>query len=74
MTHDLLSEALQLPEPERIRLADALYRSCEGDPGHWLDDDQIRTIERRSTEIERGQVNLIDASEVFRRARERLGR
>jgi hypothetical protein len=74
MPHDLLSEALRLPEADRIRLADALYESCEGDPRDWLDEDQVRTIERRSAEVERGSVNLIDAGEVFRQARERLGR
>lgn len=74
MTRDLLSEALKLPETDRILLADALYESCEGGPRSWLDEDQVRTIERRSAEVERGSVKTIAAEEVFRQARERLGR
>lgn len=74
MKNDLLAEALNLPEADRIRLADALYESCEGDPRTWLDEVQVRTIERRSAEVASGAVELIEAGEVFREARARLGR
>jgi putative addiction module component (TIGR02574 family) len=74
MTRDLLAEALKLSKADRIRLADALYESCESDPRDWLDDGQIREIERRSAEVESGAVELIEAEKVFREARERLGR
>jgi len=74
MKRDLLAEALELSEAERIRLADALYESCGGDPGTWLDEDQIRTIERRSAEVESRTVELVEGEDVFREARERLRR
>lgn len=74
MMRDLFEEALALPEADRLRLADALYESCGGDPADWLDEDQVRAIERRSAEVEAGLVELIEAAAVFREARERLGR
>jgi putative addiction module component (TIGR02574 family) len=69
--HDLLAEALKLSETDRLRIADALYASCESDPRDWLDEDQLLEFSRRSAEIDAGMAGLIPAEDVFRQARER---
>lgn len=51
----LLEEALKLPVPERIRLADKLYESVAGGPGNSfpLTDEQLAELERRMEEHRR---------------------
>ena len=50
----LLEQALKLPIPERIRLADDLYDSVSGSPGSVrLTDAQVAELARRLTDYER---------------------
>jgi putative addiction module component (TIGR02574 family) len=70
---DLKKKAAQLSDSERAELALSLIESLDG-PGDpdveeaWRDE-----IERRMTEIDRGEVKLIPGDEVFSRLRRRLG-
>ncbi len=63
---DLLDQAKTLTEDERIQLADLLYAesslSAEEWEAAWLDE-----CKRRVAEYERGEVEAIDADEVFAR-------
>ena len=44
----VLEEALKLPPPERLRIADALYDSVEQDPNAFpLTEEQKKELERR---------------------------
>ncbi len=44
----VLEEALKLPAPERVRIADALYDSVEQDPDAFpLTEEQKKELERR---------------------------
>ncbi len=44
----VLEEALKLPPPERVRIADALYDSVEQDPNAFpLNEEQKKELERR---------------------------
>jgi Putative addiction module component len=73
MTNDveeLEAAVLALPEEARRRIAHALFASLEDDTGPsdaWLDE-----IERRSAQVDRGEVRLIGAEEAFARSRTRL--
>lgn len=73
---DLKREAAKLSAPERAELALALIQSLDaeeaGDPEEveraWLAE-----IERRSAEIDRGEVQPIPGDEVFARLRRKFG-
>jgi Putative addiction module component len=64
----LLQLALGLPEVERIELAEALLATTMPP----LDPAWLAEIQRRSEEIDRGEVTLRTWSEVKQGARERL--
>jgi putative addiction module component (TIGR02574 family) len=72
---DLKERAAQLSEVERAELALALIESLDGPAetdvdveGAWRVE-----IERRTAQIERGEVHPIPGDEVFERLRRRLG-
>ena len=71
---ELNQELLSLPRKERADIALRLIRSLdegieEDVDAYWKDE-----LVRRSRQIESGEVELIPADEVFKKARERLPR
>ena len=74
-TEELERQLLELPADERARIARRLIESLD-DP---TDEAAIETawnleIKRRIEEMDRGEVEMIPAEEVFARIRERLSR
>lgn len=67
-TQEILNAAKALPEEERLLLAHSLFDSI-----HEMEEDVeqawIEEIRRRCGEIDRGEVELIPAEEVFEEAR-----
>jgi putative addiction module component (TIGR02574 family) len=74
---DLVSELARLgrtlPLEDRERLVDELLRSISEDSPSEIDPAWEAEIERRVTEIKQGKVELLDARDVFARARRRFG-
>jgi len=70
---ELKKKASQLPEEERAELALSLIESLDGPADSGVEEAWQQEIERRVRQIERGEVELIRAEEVFARARRRLG-
>ncbi|HEX7688155.1 MAG TPA: addiction module protein [Burkholderiaceae bacterium] len=74
---DLVSELARLgrtlPLEDRERLVDELLRSISEDSPSEIDPAWEAEIERRVTEIKQGKVELLDARDVFARARHRFG-
>ena len=70
---ELKDKASQLSEQERAELALSLIESLDGaaDPG--VEEAWRKEIEHRVRQIERGEVRLIPAEEVFARVRRHLG-
>ena len=71
---ELNKELLSLPRKERADIALRLIRSLdegieEDVDAYWKDE-----LVRRSRQIESGEVELIPADEVFKKARERLAK
>lgn len=62
--HDVLKQALTLPESDRLELAEAL--TCSMDVEHQREIDQAWLEEclRRKARVERGEEKLIPAEEV----------
>ena len=72
----LKQQAEKLPESERAELAHAMLRSLDR-PEADANPDEIekawlREIERRSAEIDRGEVQMIPGDESVARIRQRL--
>jgi Putative addiction module component len=67
-TEQLLQTALGLPEAERLALAEALIATTTP----ILDPEWLAEIQRRSAEIDRGEVTLRTWAEVKQQSRERL--
>ena len=65
----LLSQAMQLPSPERGRLAAMLIDSLETEVDDDADQAWADEIQRRIDDINTGRVKLIPWSEVRRRMR-----
>ena len=68
---DVLRTACSLDELERVRLVDDLLSTLSPAEAAPLDDAWLAEIDRRSTELDSGTVQMIPWSEVRRRARER---
>jgi len=62
-------EALELSPTERTRLIKNLLVSLETETDENLQTAWIEEIQRRVEEIDRGEVELFDAEDVFREAR-----
>jgi hypothetical protein len=69
---DILSQALTLPEGDRVRLAGDLLASVQSPGGLSVDDEDFEDeLSRRSQEIAEGIVTAIDADasiEAIRRS------
>jgi putative addiction module component (TIGR02574 family) len=70
---ELKHKAAQLSESERAELALALIESLDGKVDTGVDEAWRVEIERRISEIDRGEVRLIPGDEVFARLRRKLG-
>lgn len=73
----LLEQALQLPKEQRLRLADQLWESVEGDEGHdpaQLDPELREELVRRLKKIGDGTAVLLDGDEVMRELRAKYER
>ena len=69
----LLKEALQLPGKERLRLAERLLATFDGEPDPNAAEAWEKEIRRRSRDIEEGLVEPIPWSEVKAAARKARG-
>jgi hypothetical protein len=70
---ELKEKAAQLAEAERADLALSLIESLDGPADPDVEEAWRLEIERRLGQIDRGEVQLPDGDEVFRRLRRRLG-
>lgn len=71
--NELLERGKALEPDEREQLVDLLIQSLEGPSAAKIDASWSEEIERRLAEYASGQVQAIDAEEVFAKAR-RLAR
>ncbi|WP_206447656.1 addiction module protein [Agrococcus sp. KRD186] len=71
---DLIEAARELAPADRVRLADAVMASVEGDAAidPVLDAAWQVDLRRRISDIENGRVELVDGRETMRVARERI--
>jgi len=67
---ELLNEAMSLPVELRARLADELLKSLNPARAE-IDELWAAEVERRISEIEAGQAELIPGDEVFAKLRKR---
>jgi len=65
-------DALALPERERAKLAELLLASLEGLPEKDLEALWLNVAERRATEIDQGQLEMVTPEELDRRIQARL--
>ena len=75
MTHDidkLVAQARKLPDADRIQLVEQILATMDGGPSGELAEAWIDEIERRSGEIDRGDVQGVPWSEVKDRVRRRM--
>ena len=70
---ELKHRAAQLCENERAELALALIESLDGEADIGVEEAWRLEIDRRSAEIDSGEVQLIPGDEVFARLRRKLG-
>jgi putative addiction module component (TIGR02574 family) len=71
-TEQLLDAVLALPEEDRLQFAEALIASLQPSDRPPFDDSWRAIIQRRSAELQSGQVTPIPWEEVKRQARENL--
>jgi hypothetical protein len=74
-TSQLTSEALALPLPDRVRLAQALWSSLQATDDSADPDDEARVLavaERRDSELDNGSVKGIRHDDVMLVARRSL--
>lgn len=71
---DLIEAARELAPADRVRHADAVMASVEGDAAidPVLDAAWQVELRRRISDIENGRVELVDGRETMRVARERI--
>lgn len=69
---ELKAKASQLSETERAELALSLIESLDGPADADVGEAWRIEIERRGSQIERGEVKLTPGDEVFARLRRRL--
>ncbi len=58
---------LALPMEQRVLLAEALLGSLPPASAEWSEVQEIAEVERRESEIERGQVQPLDEAAFWRR-------
>jgi putative addiction module component (TIGR02574 family) len=71
---EILQKALELPEEDRDRIADSLWRSVHGGTAESIAQEWNLEIERRIAEIDEGKVQLVPGDEVMARLRARFAR
>ena len=64
---DILAHASQLPVDERLRLIDDLASSVPDDRPPSLSPEWLREIERRSKEVDTGDVNTESWTDIRKR-------
>ncbi len=69
---EILQQALQLPEEERERIADALLSSLHGSEETTFDEEWGSEIQRRIAEIDEGKVEMRPWDETLERLQKRL--
>jgi putative addiction module component (TIGR02574 family) len=72
-TEQLLNAALALPAEERLELVEALAASLQTTDRPPFDESWRAIIQRRSTELRRGEIVSVSWEEVKRKARENAG-
>jgi hypothetical protein len=70
---DIVSQALALPFPVRVLLAEKLLESLDTMPSPELSPEWREEIRRRCKEIQEGTAVLREADDVFAAADARLG-
>ena len=76
-SEEVLETALKLPKEQRLRLADQLWRSVDGEEGREpieLDPNLREELVRRLKKIEDGTAVLLDGNEVMRELRAKYDR
>jgi putative addiction module component (TIGR02574 family) len=72
MTADqIIKAALELPEDERVRVADELMASLDPEEQRRIDEAWAVEIERRIDELDAGKVQGRPAADVMRELREK---
>ncbi len=71
---EILQKALQLPEEDRDRIADSLWRSVHGGTAESIAEEWNIEIERRIAEIDEGKVEMRPWDETLERLEKRLTR
>lgn len=68
---EILRDAIELPEPERLRVVERLLVSLDAKPERDIDAAWAEEVEARSRAIKRGVVRPISWAKVRSRARRR---
>ncbi len=71
---ELLQKALELPEEDRDRIADSLWRSVHGGTAESIAQEWRIEIERRIAEIDEGKVEKRPWDETLERLEKKLTR
>lgn len=71
---EILQKALELPEEDRDRIADSLWRSVHGGTAESIAEEWNIEIERRIAEIDEGKVEMRPWDETLERLEKRLNR
>ena len=69
----VLSAAQQLPEPDRLRLIDALWETVPAESEAPFSDEWAGEIERRVAELQAGAVKTVPWSQIRDEALARIG-
>jgi putative addiction module component (TIGR02574 family) len=69
----ILSDALALPDVDRVELVEAIIASLRSDDRPPFDESWREVIARRSAELRSGQVIAAPWADVKRRGRESIG-
>jgi putative addiction module component (TIGR02574 family) len=69
----LIAEAMELPLPERVALAQALWQSIDADLPDTDENDAVREAVRRDQELSSGTVAGRTHEEVMQAARRAIG-
>jgi putative addiction module component (TIGR02574 family) len=72
-TEELIAEISDLPVEQRARIADQILQTLNA-PDPDIEASWIQEVEERAEEYEKGKVELIPASDVFKSLKEITGR
>ena len=71
---EIFTEATELDEKDRVRLAGLLLESINSEAGPDVEAAWVAEIDRRSASIDDGSAELIPWEDAKRRSREKLAR